>query len=435
MTPRPPLIATTALLSVSGIAVVFFPVAETLWLIAAGALALMAVIDAAVSMRIKIPEIRRFASGSIALATWTDIRLEVDNNEAIRKLVMRIFDHHPQSFLTPDMPLDIVVGPQQTVDLSYRVRAQERGPQEFSGCDLKIVSLFGLWWHHRFVTVPSVVHVYPNYSTISKLLAHAVDSQSHLSGVRLSRRRGEGIEFHQLRDYREGDSLRSVDWKATARMGRLIAREYQDERDQQVVFLLDAGRRMLAKDDELAHFDHALNAMLLLSYVALRQGDAAGVMTVGKERTWLPPRKGAAAINGLLNHVYDVQPKPIEVDYMAAATDLAAKQRRRSLIVILTNVREEDSEELRLATGLLRRRHLVILASLREGALDETLASDVQGFDDAVLYAATDQYLDARRESHKLLKANGVLVEDCLCADLPAAITNRYLAIKRAGLL
>jgi uncharacterized protein (DUF58 family) len=277
--------------------------------------------------------------------------------------------------------------------------------------------------------------VYPNYSTISKLLAYEVDNRLSLAGLRLSRRRGEGIEFHQLRDYREGDSLRSVDWKATARMQRLIAREYQDERDQQIVFMLDAGRHMLAKDAELSHFDHTLNAMLLLSYVALRQGDAAGIMTIGDTRTWLPPRKGVDAVNGLLNHVYGIEPQPIEIDYVAAATDLAARQRRRSLIVLLTNVREEDSEDLRIATDLLRRRHLVILASLRERVLDNTLTQKIRGFDDALRYAATNQYLEARRESHKLLRAGGVYVEDCLGEELPSAITNRYLAIKRAGLL
>jgi uncharacterized protein (DUF58 family) len=167
----------------------------------------------------------------------------------------------------------------------------------------------------------------------------------------------------------------------------------------------------------------------------LRQGDAAGVMTVGKSRSWLPPRKGADAINGLLNHVYDVQPQPIEIDYIAAATDLAIRQRRRSLIVMLTNVREEDSEDLRIATDLLKRRHVVILASLRERVLDETLDHSIHNFDDALLFGATNQYLDARRESHKLLRAGGVFVEDCLSDELPSAITNRYLAIKRAGIL
>ncbi len=136
-----------------------------------------------------------------------------------------------------------------------------------------------------------------------------------------------------------------------------------------------------------------------------------------------------------MNHVYDVQPQAVEIDYVAAATDVAVRQRRRSLIVLLTNVREEDSDDLRVATDLLKRRHLVILASLRERALDDVLAHEVHGFDDALTYAATNQYLEARRESHKLLRARGVFVDDCLSNELPAAITSRYLAIKRAGML
>ena len=91
------------------------------------------------------------------------------------------------------------------------------------------------------------------------------------------RRRGEGLEFHQLREYREGDSQRQIDWKATSRSGQLISREYQDERDQQIMLLIDCGRRMRAQDDELSHFDHVLNAALLLAYVGLRQGDAVGL--------------------------------------------------------------------------------------------------------------------------------------------------------------
>ena len=333
------------------------------------------------------------------------------------------------------MPREVEVPAGHFADVAYRVRPTRRGAYEFTGTSLRISSPLGLWWRRKFVEVPHSVRVYPNYSTISKLLAYEVDNKLQLAGVRMSRRRGEGIEFHQLRDYREGDSLRAIDWKATARMSRLISREYQDERDQQIVFLLDTGRRMLAKDGELSHFDHALNAMLLLSYVALRQGDGAGVMTAGPQRSWLPPRKGVDAINDLLNHVYDIEPQNVEVDYLAAATELAVRQRRRSLVVILTNVREEDSEDLRAATGLLRRRHLVILASLREAVLDEMLSKPIHGFDDALTYAATNQYMESRRESQNLLRARGVFVEDCLCADLPSAITSRYMAIKRSGLL
>lgn len=435
MIPNRRLLVLGGLLLIGSVVAALVPAVATGWAFAVGVVALAILADLLLGLGRKAPHIERRLPGSMSLATWVDVRLTIRNDVSRGTLTMLLFDHHPPSFTVRDLPLRISVAADRYVDVSYRARPTERGPESFAGCDLRIASPLGFWSRRRFVPVESTVRVYPNYSTISKLLAYEVDNRLQLAGVRLSRRRGEGIEFHQLRDYREGDPMRSIDWKATARMRRLIAREYQDERDQQIVFMLDAGRRMLAKDAELSHFDHTLNAMLLLSYVALRQGDAAGIMTVGTTRTWLPPRKGLDAINGILNHVYDVQPQPVEIDYVAAATELAVRQRRRSLIVILTNIREEDSEDLRAATDLLKKRHLVMLASLRERVLDETLAAGIHGFDDALLYAATNQYLDARRESQKLLRARGVFVEDCLCDALPSAITNRYLAIKRAGML
>ena len=435
MIPRLPIIVLVALLAAAGLAVAFVPGVSILWLLVAGLVGLVALVDALLCLWTAAPEFERGIPGSMSLMTWTDIRMTVRNERTRGSLLLQAFDHHPPSFESNGLPLTLKVKPGRFVDAEYRVRPLERGSVMFPGCDLRIASPLRLWWRRRFVEEPAEVRVYPNYSAISKLLAYEVDNRLQMSGVRLSRRRGEGIEFHQLREYREGDSMRAIDWKATARMSRLISREYQDERDQQIVFVLDTGRRMLAKDGALSHFDHTLNAMLLLSFVALRQGDAAGILTAGSERTWFAPRKGADTINGLLNHVYDIQPEPVEIDYIAAATDLSVRQRRRSLIVFLTNVREEDSEELRIATDLLQRRHLVILASLRERALDESIERDIHSFDDALLFASTNRYLDSRRESHRLLEAKGVYVEDCLSDDLPAAITNRYLAIKRAGVL
>ncbi len=435
MIPRSGIFAAALILALLALGAAFEPRLATAWWVGVAVFVLLAGVDAAHAWRSPLPVVERRLPRSMSLATWTTVHLTVTNAMARRGLKVIVYDFHPQSFAVRDIPAALDVRPGQFVDLAYEVRPTERGAFEFEGTEVRIASSLGFWWRRLRLPVSDLVRVYPNYSTIKKLLAYEVENHLQLAGVRMSRRRGEGIEFHQLRDYREGDSLRAIDWKATSRMSRLIAREYQDERDQQVVFIIDAGRRMLARDAELSHFDHALNAMLLMSYVALRQGDAAGVLTVGEERRWLKPRKGMDAVNSLLNHVYDVQPEPIEIDYVAAATDLAVRQRRRSLVVLLTNVREEDSEDLRTAADLLRRRHLVMLASLRERALDDIVDRPVAGFDAALDYAATSRYLEDRRESQNLLRAKGVFVEDCLSEDLPAAITSRYLAIKRAGML
>ena len=434
MIPRSTLFVGVLAFAVFAGVVAFFPALAPILPPGAMLFGIIALGDGLIGFRVALPDVERRLPGSMSLATWTEVHLTLTNRSQ-KRLFVTVYDFHPQTFVARDIPVTVTIKSDQFVDVPYEVRPTERGPFDFTGTELRVASPLGLWWRRVRLPVTDTVRVYPNYSTIKKLLAYEVDNHLQLTGVRMSRRRGEGIEFHQLRDYREGDSLRAVDWKATSRMSRLIAREYQDERDQQVVFMLDAGRRMLARDAELSHFDHALNAMLLMSYVALRQGDAIGVMTVGDDRRWLQPRKGMDAVNGLLNHVYDVQPEPIEIDYVSAATELAVRQRRRALIVLLTNVREEDSEDLTAATSLLRRRHLVMVASLRERVLDEVLAKPVTNFDGALDFASTAQYLEERREAQNLLQARGVFVDDCLSENLPAAITSRYLAIKRAGML
>ena len=130
-----------------------------------------------------------------------------------------------------------------------------------------------------------------------------------------------------------------------SRHNRLISREYREE-NQQVVFLLDCGRRMRTRDGDLAYFDHVLNAVLLLSYVALRQGDAVGAFTFSGEDRLLPPRKGRGAMNTLLNGLFDIQPTTSPSDFTEAASRISTRLRRRALVILVTNLRDEDAQEL-----------------------------------------------------------------------------------------
>jgi len=263
-----------------------------------------------------------------------------------------------------------------------------------------------------------------------------VDDWLSQMGVRQRQRRGLGLEFHQLRDFRDGDTLRQIDWKATARKRTPIAREYQDERDQQIVFLLDCGRRMRSQDDELSHFDHALNACLLLSYVALRQGDAVGLATfAGEQDQYVAPVKGQAHIGSLLNAVYALDSTRRPADYAAAINALLARQRRRALVVLVTNLRDEDDEELLGAVKRLGRQHRVLIASLREEVLDRLRHTQVQDYEQALAYCGTVDYLNARAGLHERLLAHGVPVLDARPKELGPELVGRYLAWKKAGVL
>jgi uncharacterized protein (DUF58 family) len=263
----------------------------------------------------------------------------------------------------------------------------------------------------------------------------AIDHRLSAVGILQLRRRGEGMDFDQLREYREGDSLRKIDWKASQRMGKLISREYQDERDQQVMFLVDCGRRMRAQDDECSHFDHALDATLLLAYVGLRQGDSVGLMTMSGEDHFLAPHKSREVVNHILNTVYDLQPTLFTPDYYQAAVSLSRRLRKRALIVIISNLRDEDDDSLVPALRLLQKRHLVLFASLREKVLDDAVALPVRDFDSALTHAAAIDYRLQREAAFDRLKLSNVVCLDVAPQRLAVALVNQYLEVKRSGRL
>src|SRR5690606_11199118 len=161
--------------------------------------------------------------------------------------------------------------PKQKAQVEYTLRPLQRGPLQLGQCYLRVKSPLGLWNISYQSGNGDDIKVYPDFSAITGYTILATENHTSQIGIRKAQRRGTGMEFQQLREYRLGDSLRQLDWKATSRRQQLISREYQDERDQHIVLLLDSGQRMRTQDDELSHFDHALNALLLVSFIALRQ--------------------------------------------------------------------------------------------------------------------------------------------------------------------
>lgn len=397
------------------------------------ALLALAILDAVRLRRLPSPTVRRKMPGSLALGRWSEVRLEVEHDFQ-QPLQLQMFDHVPPGLGFDNLPLAVTLQPGQTSLLGYRLRPLQRGHFSFEQCEINLPSPLGLWSGKRLLGVPDQTRVYPDFARLYGGELLAVDNWLSQLGVRQRQRRGQGLEFHQLREFREGDSLRQMDWKATARHRVPIAREYQDERDQQIIFMLDCGRRMRSQDGELAHFDHALNACLLLSYVALRQGDAVGLSTFASEQPrYLSPVKGSAQLNVLLNSVYDLDSSQRPADYPAAVNQLLARQKRRALVVLVTNLRDEDDDELLSAVKRLSQQHRVLVASLREDSLDAVRQHAVQTLDEALAYCGAVDYLNARAQLHERLSAHGVPVVDARPAELGAGLVTRYLALKKAG--
>lgn len=399
------------------------------------ALLVLAALDIVLIKRLPSPRVTRRLSGSLALGRWSETNLEVEHDFS-QSLNIQLFDHVPDGLNVENLPLMVELQPGQRSLIGYRLRPLKRGHFSFEHCEVSLPGPLGLWSDKRLLTVPDQTRVYPDFARLYGGRLLAVDNWLSQLGVRQHQRRGQGQEFHQLREFREGDSLRQIDWKATARQRTPIAREYQDERDQQIIFLLDCGRRMRSQDGELSHFDHALNACLLLSYVALRQGDAVGFSTFASEQArYLAPVKGTGQLNVLLNTVYDLYSSQHSADYQTAITQLLARQKRRALVVLMTNLRDEDDEELLTAVKRMGKQHQVIVASMREDVLDRIRQAPVQSLSEALAYCGAMDYLNARTKLHEKLDAHGISTINVLPRELGVDLLTRYLNWKKNGAL
>jgi uncharacterized protein (DUF58 family) len=405
------------------------------WLACGAVIAVLALVDGWRLRRLPSPSVQRDVSPVMPLGPEARVGLRL-RASAGRTQHLRLHDLHPGGWAVRGMPRKLSLPPGSDMLLDYTVTPDARGQFGFDGCHLQLRSPWHCWSSRRIVGTPSTVRVYPNFASLAELAGLSVELASRSVGARLQRRRGEGTEFQELRDYRVGDSLRKIDWKATARSSRLISREYRDERNQQVVLMLDCGRRMLAQDDQLAHFDHVLNASLALASIALRQGDAVGMLAcTGQQQRWLPPQQGNGGMDMLLGAGYDLHAMPLATDYLAAASALQAHQQRRALVVLITNVRDEDDAELRMAVSMLAKRHLVMLVSLRELALDRAAIEPGDELETSIRSAAAMHYLAERERVHEGLRREGVNTLDVSCAELSGTLIERYLAVKRSSRL
>ncbi len=353
-----------------------------------------------------------------------------------------LYDHVDSSVEAKGLPQTLVLAKGQSVKAEYRVTPTRRGEIVFAPAELRVLSVLGLCELGVRLGAAEKRRVYPDFAEIARYAWLAGDRRLQEIGIKTFQQRGEGTDFKQLAEYRFGDSVRHIDWKATQRLGKPIVREFQDERDQRVMLLIDCGRRMRADDRGgsigTAHFDQVLNAVMLLSYVALGQGDAVGALTFGTppngERLFAP-RKGMHVLNALMGELYGVQPTPSHSDYVAAAQDLLRRQGKRALVIVITNFRDEDGSELGLALKLLRQRHLVLLASVRERIVGELIAQPLVSGNAALDVASAHLYEQARRDAFRRLAARDALMVDAEPERLGIELVNRYHAVKRAGMI
>lgn len=377
----------------------------------------------------------RQVPGSLSIGVPLTVSLVISHRGQRAKQLtqLKVFDHIPQNMRSEGLPRYLSLDEQAACQFEYQITPTERGAQLFPGCEIMASSTWGFWERRFWVPTQDAVRVFPNFAAIVQASTLGFEAQMQQLGIHMVQRRGEGMDFKQLRAFQVGDTLRQIDWKATARRNKPIAREYQDERDQEIIFLLDCGQSMRAQEGGVAHFDAALNAVLLAAYTALRQGDRVGLMTFAGQDLWQPPVTGQARINVFLNQVYNLTSTTAANDYLAAARQLIQRQRKRAVVILVTNLRLGLIDNLLAATRLLMTRHSLCMVSLKENALAHAASAIPSDLSEAVTLCSAHQLIDRRERLLSQLRKNGLIAVDSFPEHLHYEVIRQYHCLKRSG--
>ena len=319
----------------------------------------------------------------------------------------------------------------------YRVVPSQRGGFRLACVYVRGRSGMGLWNRDAKIPCDSEIKVFPDMAQLREYALLARTNRLRQMGVRRTRRIGQDNEFERLRDYTVDDNFRHIEWRATARRNRLTVKDFQANQSQRLVFMLDCGRMMTNESQGIALLDHAMNSVLMASYVALQQGDSVGLLCFSDQiHCYVPPKGGMKQMNQLLHAVFDQHPRLVESRYDEAFLHLRTQCSKRSLVVLLTNVVDEvNGQQVSRYLSSLVGRHLPLGVFLRDHSLFDR--ADWQARNETEFYqaAAAAEILNWRHQVLVHLTHQGVLAIDSFPEELTAPLVNEYLDIKARHLL
>jgi uncharacterized protein (DUF58 family) len=401
------------------------------------ALITLAIIDARISRLPKAVRITREFSGRFAVGAETDVSINIQNAGG-RAISLAVKDEYPpQMKLSGLREANLRVEAQSSVALIYGLTPPKRGRFEFGQIAVRFLSRFNLVWCETKAGEAVPVKVYPNMRRAREAELKALGARSLVSSHRKTSWRGEGREFESMRDYVRGDELRHISWTATARRGKLTTRQYQIERDQTILIAIDGGRLMTARIDQETKLDSAVHAALALMSAAARAGDNAGLLVFGRKiKSFLPPGRGRDHMDAALEALYGVEPEMIEPSYSRAFEFVAANSKRRSLVVLLTDlVDEEGSKELLTSLRLLRPRHLPLVVTIADRDLKAVVSAAPVDVRDLFTQSVAEEIMYLREAALRMVESQGGLALDVTAAALAPALLEKYLQVKERGLL
>jgi uncharacterized protein (DUF58 family) len=381
-------------------------------------------------------EIERIHDSKLSMGADNLITILFANRSA-NSVDFQIRDEYPDQFIADQVVISDKVGPYGLSELRYHLKPLNRGDYQFGKLNLRYNTLLGLIVRQTSYAIDAHVKVYPNLLDLRKYDLLVRRGLLQEAGLRASRLRGGGTEFERLREYNSDDEFRRINWKATARRGKLITAEFEMERSQHIVCMIDTGRLMRTPIGELAKLDYVLNTALMLSYVALLRGDHVGLLSFADDvRTFISPKRGTVHFNKLLETLYNVQYEMVEADYSHAFAYLELKQKRRSLLVVFTDVvTVEAAKPLIAHLAHAAKRYLPLCVMISDPNVGDVIKQPLDSSGSLYQRAVAEMLVDERRLILETMHRSGVMTVDVPADQLTTSVINKYMELKDRGLL
>ena len=374
---------------------------------------------------------RRFAPERLSNGDENPVRIDIENNYPIT-VYLQVIDEVPMQFQKRDTDFTLSLSARQHKFIQYFLRPVKRGEYEFGKLNVYVSSLPGLIKRRYQFETPVTVPVYPSFLQMRKYQLLAISNRLSEIGVKRIRRIGHSMEFEQIKEYVQGDDLRTINWKATARKGQLMVNNFTDEKSQQVYCVIDKGRAMKMPFDGLSLLDYAINASLVLLNVALYKQDKAGLITFSEKlSSFLKADKKSVQMNSILEVLYNQRTRYLESDFEKLFALLRAKVTQRSLVILFTNFESMGGMERQLPyLRKIAANHLLLVVFFENTGLKQML--DKPAHDVEAIYTKTiaEKFAFEKKLIVKELRKHGILSILTAPENITVNTVNKYLELK-----
>jgi uncharacterized protein (DUF58 family) len=364
------------------------------------------------------------------------VRLIIQNFYTF-SVFINIIDEIPEQFQARDFSISRKLNASSSSELEYKLRPTERGEYHFGKLNIYVTSVFGLvarrFWYNEAAMVPT----YPSFIQLRKYDLLAISNNLHQYGIKKIRKIGHTMEFEQIKDYVLGDDLRTINWKATAKRNQLMVNQFQDEKSQPIYSIIDKGRVMKMPFEGLSLLDYAINAALVISNVALKKHDKAGILAFSKKvENIVVAERRTSQMNLILETLYNVSTDFFESDYSRLYADVKRNITHRSLMLLYTNFETLDSlhRQLPYLKGIAKN-HLLVVIFFKNTELNSLISEPAETVQQAYDKVIAEKFAFEKRLIVNELQKYGIQSILTEPEHLTIDTINKYLEIKARGLL